>query len=393
MSYKSLLVAPLLFLIGTGCRTENTEGQPDQMINPEDLSVVDDLSVSLPDLANTPHDLIGADLTAPPLPSDFFVVRVGDGTATLSSAATATFLERRKLSDGSLVGAPLPLPVAVSGANRIFTLSGSSTAEGGLSRSSDGRYLVMAGYDSTVGTAAVASTASATTSRVIARIDTNGTIDTSTAADFFSAASVRSAHSTDGKSLWAAGAGGIVAATFGSTAKPTQILTNNMRWLHISGAQLYASSASGTNVGISTIGTGLPTATATATLLPGFSAQPASSHYGFVAFDRDAVAGIDVIYVADDRAAGSGGGIQRWKLSGTTWMLDGTMAKTLTAGVRGLFGYEQAGNVVLYATTAENPARVVRFTDDGTAIDMLTPTALATAATNTAYRGIALSPQ
>ncbi|HNO70108.1 MAG TPA: hypothetical protein PKI49_16450 [Pseudomonadota bacterium] len=88
-----------------------------------------------------------------------------------------------------------------------------------------------------------------------------------------------------------------------------------------------------------------------------------------------------------------GGGIQRWKLSGTTWMLDGTMAKTLTAGVRGLFGYEQAGNVVLYATTAENPARVVRFTDDGTAIDMLTPTALATAATNTAYRGIALSPQ
>ncbi|HND11163.1 MAG TPA: hypothetical protein PLY80_12040, partial [Pseudomonadota bacterium] len=127
MSYKSLLVAPLLFLIGTGCRTENTEGQPDQMINPEDLSVVDDLSVSLPDLANTPPDLIGADLTAPPLPSDFFVVRVGDGTATLSSAATATFLERRKLSDGSLVGAPLPLPVAVSGANRIFTLSGSST--------------------------------------------------------------------------------------------------------------------------------------------------------------------------------------------------------------------------------------------------------------------------
>ena len=57
------------------------------------------------------------------------------------------------------------------------------------------------------------------------------------------------------------------------------------------------------------------------------------------------------------------------------------------------FGYEQAGNVVLYATTAENPARVVRFTDDGTAIDMLTPTALAAAATNTAYRGIALSPQ
>ena len=105
----------------------------------------------------------------------------------------------------------------------------------------------MAGYDSTVGTAAVASTASATTSRVIARIGTNGTIDTSTAADFFSAASVRSAHGTDGKSLWAAGAGGIVAATFGSTAKPTQILTNNMRWLHISGAQLYASSASGTN--------------------------------------------------------------------------------------------------------------------------------------------------
>lgn len=391
MTSNYVLVAPLVLLTAVGCRNENTDNQPDLMMTSDDMSVAEDLS-GLPADLSAP-DLTGADLLPPPPPADFFVVRVGDGTAALTSAATAAFLERRKLSDGSLVGTALALPTTVSGTNRILTMGGSSTGEGGLSRSVDGRYLLVAGYDAAVGTAAVAGTASTTTNRVIGRIDSTGTIDTSTAADFLSGNSIRSASSNDGKNLWAAGAGGIFHTTFGSTAKPTSLLSTNFRWLHVFGTQLYGSSGSGTNVGINSVGNGTPMTTSTATLLSGFAAQTGSSHYGFVGFDTDGLAGIDILYVADDRAAGSGGGIQRWKLNGATWTLQGTMAKSLTAGVRGLTGYQQGNNFVLFATTAEVPARIVRFTDDGTAIDMLTPTALATASNNTAYRGIALAPQ
>ena len=168
----------------------------------------------------------------------------------------------------------------------------------------------------------------------------------------------------------------------------------NLRWAYIFAGQLYASSGATTNHGINQIGTGTPTTATTATLLSGFTAQPMASHYGFLALDRDATPGIDVIYAADDRATASGGGIQRWSLSGTTWKLDGTIAKGLvTAGTRGLTGYVSGGKVVLLATTAEAPTRVVKFVDDGSALDMLSATPLATAATNTAYRGIALKPQ
>ena len=176
MTSNYVLVAPLVLLTAVGCRNENTDNQPDLMMTSDDMSVAEDLS-GLPADLSAP-DLTGADLLPPPPPADFLVVRVGDGTAALTSAATAAFLERRKLSDGSLVGTALALPTTVSGTNRILTMGGSSTGEGGLSRSVDGRYLLVAGYDAAVGTAAVAGTASTTTNRVIGRIDSTGTIDT-----------------------------------------------------------------------------------------------------------------------------------------------------------------------------------------------------------------------
>jgi len=252
--------------------------------------------------------------------------------------------------------------------------------------------VLVGGYDTAVGMA----TSTGTGNRTIGRLDNKDVLDTSTSSDFLTNNSFRGVTSNNGIDLWAAGASGIVYTTFGSTTKPSgSLLTNNMRWLNIFGGQLYASSASGTTQGINTIvgSGGLPKTTATATLLSGFATQTTTSHYGFVALDRDATPGIDVIYVADDRGSAAGGGVQRWKLSGTTWALAGTLAKNLTAGARGLAGFVSGNNVVLLATTAESPPRVVSFVDDGSAIDMIGATALATAATNTAYRGIALAPQ
>jgi hypothetical protein len=340
-----------------------------------------------------PVDMSGPDLATPPDPSEFIVLRVGDGTAALTSAATAAFLERHKVSDGAAVGTPIALPIAVAGANRRLTLAGSAASEGALSRTENGKYLVFGGYDAAVGTASVGGSSSAAINRVIGRLDSAGVVDTSTAGDFLSAGSLRGATSTDGSALWAAGSNAVVYTTLGSTLKPTALLTGNMRWLQIASGQLYVSSGSAANRGINSIGTGTPTTATTATQLNGFAADAMSSYYGFLALDRDGMPGIDVIYAADDRDPTMGGGIQRWTLKGTTWTLDGTIKKGLTAGARGLTGFITGGKVVLLATTADVPPRVVSFVDDGTMLDMLPSKFLNTAATNTGYRGIALPPQ
>src|SRR5207302_328024 len=69
----------------------------------------------------------------------------------------------------------IPLPTVDSGSNHVLTSSGTATSEGLLAVSANGHYLTVTGYDATPGTAGVASTASATTPRVVALIDSNGT--------------------------------------------------------------------------------------------------------------------------------------------------------------------------------------------------------------------------
>src|SRR5690349_14545753 len=75
-------------------------------------------------------------------PGNLVVARVGDGSAALSSAATAAFLEQYTVA-GSLIGSPLALPTVGSGSNRRLTLAGSATSEGFLTLSSNSRFLMF----------------------------------------------------------------------------------------------------------------------------------------------------------------------------------------------------------------------------------------------------------
>ncbi len=88
------------------------------------------------------------------------VYRVGTGAAALNNASTAVFLDEYTPS-GTLVQS-IPLPTADSGANQTLTAAGNATSEGLLTRSTDGSYIVLTGYDVAPGTASVAGTASAT---------------------------------------------------------------------------------------------------------------------------------------------------------------------------------------------------------------------------------------
>src|SRR5262245_10500634 len=89
-------------------------------------------------------------VAAPFTPGNLVVVRVGDGTGTLGTAAAPTFL-LECTTTGTLVQT-IPLPTAVSGSNHILTNAGNATSEGFLTLSSNGRYLLLGGYDAAVGT-------------------------------------------------------------------------------------------------------------------------------------------------------------------------------------------------------------------------------------------------
>jgi hypothetical protein len=326
-------------------------------------------------------------------PGNLVVIRVGDGAAPLGSAAAATFVEQFDRNVPGAALSSLPLPTAAAGPNQPVTLQGTATSEGFVTQTADGNYILATGYAAIPGAASPNGAASATVNRVIARIDLAGNIDSSTAlTDAHNAGSIRSAVSIDGTSFWTSGAGNTTAGTnrgmtyvagLGATTSlqiPATI--TNGRVAAIFDGQLYVSTAAGGTFGISAMGTGLPTTSGqTSTLLNGFAAPTGTgtiSQYDFWFADAQTV------YVADDRTAANGGGIQKWIDVAGTWTFQYTLSPG--AGCRGLSGIRDLSGTTLYATTAVASANtLVSVLDTGVSS---TFTTLATAATNTVFRGV-----
>jgi hypothetical protein len=326
---------------------------------------------------------------------DVVVVRVGTGTATLDATTAAVFLDRFA-SDGT-AGTSIAMPIAADGMSiqMAFTLSGNGTTEGALAGNPDGHFLTLAGY----GVAPGAPISNAL--RVVARIDAQGTVDTSTTLSNGFTTAVRGAVTDDGNQFWITGSGsgtggggatgGIWYELVGLTGG-TQLVSSpsSVRAISIVDGQLYADSGSGGTSNIFKVGTGMPTTfDPVTTALPGMPTSNLSP-YGFAFFDRAGVKGIDTVYVADDRTVANGGGIQKWSFNGTTWSLTKTFSNGITTGTRGLAAEVVAGKVVIYATTAETAQnKLVKLIDDGSANPAFVT--LSTAAANTIYRGVAMA--
>ena len=346
---------------------------------------------------------------APFTPGNIVVVRIGDAAAaTTSGSAAATFL-LEYTPTGTLVQT-IALPTAVAGNNRILTNTVSSSSDAVLTRSANGAYLVLTGYDAAVGTASLTGTTSAANNRVIGRIAADGTVDTSTRiGDAFSGSAtqgtnIRSAATVDGSNFYAVGSSsGVVYVPFGNngttatTALNTTAPTNN-RSIGVYGGNLYVGAASGAFQGISQVGTGLPTAAPqTVTALSGFPTATGPQPYAFYFADLSAtVPGVDVVYVADDRTTTSGG-IQKWSLVSGTWTLNGTITGAVgtTAGpqVRGVSGMVTSTNVSLVASGTGG----LYFLADNAGYNaapttVVLPTPIATAPTNTTFRGVVFAP-
>jgi hypothetical protein len=273
--------------------------------------------------------------------------------------------------------------------------SGTATSEGLINRSGDGRYIIATGYAST-GTSSIANAIGSDNARVIARIDTNGNVDSTTRlSNFSSGNNPRSAWSADGSSFYGVGGtGGIVYATLGATngtaITPSTGLVN-MRAIRVYNNQLYASSSSGSFRLATTGGAPAPTTNQTLINLSGWSTT--GSPYAFFLADLDTDPGLDTAYVSDDSA-----GLLKYSLVGGTWALNGTIG-TDSDDYRGLDAEIVGTTVNIFATrkggsTSTGGGELVRITDTGgynNPFSSTNPTVLATAIANTAFRGVSLS--
>ncbi|MEK7948955.1 SdiA-regulated domain-containing protein [Luteolibacter soli] len=348
----------------------------------------------------------GIATAAPFTTGNVVIYRAGTGTGSLVNTGNPVFLDEYTPA-GALVQS-IPMPTAVSGSDKRLVVSGTASSEGMITRSADGRYLLATGYDAPIPTTGVASTPAATTNRVVARVDGSGIVSTSTAlTDAPTGNNIRGAASNDGTSVWVSGGSNGVRyaptlATTTSTDLSSASLANS-RVLSIFGGQLYASASSGTNTfkGVSTVGTGLPTSTGqTVTRLPGLTDTLCPSSYAFFLADLDAgVSGVDTLYIADDTTTGGGrGGVQKYSLVSGTWTANG-IAGSGADSYRGLTAKVSGSTVTLFATRkggtgATGGGELVSLVDSSgyNATITATPTLLATATANTAFRGIALAP-
>lgn len=330
-------------------------------------------------------------------PGNLVVVRVGDGGSSLSTASALTYLE--EYTPAGVLQSSIQLN-AVGTANKL-TNSGSSTSEGILTLSADGRYLLAAGYNAEVGVASVGTTSAATVARTIARVDAGRNVDISTAlANAYSGGNIRGATSVDGTSFFLAGSNaGVRYATLGATTSSSISTTiTNARAVRVYRNRVYFSTGTGTTPGIYVVDLASNTASGqTATsFLPTGSGASSASPYGFVLLDRDpAVPGFDAAYVADDGVGSPTPGIQKWAFDGTTWTMQGTPIGSAYRGLTGTINPD--GSVTLYATsnTSAGGNQLVTVTDVNAYNAAPSTTAVTTrviAAPREALRGVEFAP-
>ncbi len=395
---------------------------------------------------------------------DLVISAVGDGASTGSytdNQASPIVLE--EITTAGAIVAAMELPqTTTTNANGVTenAISGEygSSSEGLLSLSADGQSLVIAGYAvnantynsggaAVYGNAALAQSTSVpngaytAVARVIADVNYNGVVDTSTALyNVFNENNPRSVATVNGSTFYISGQGlkgdttqGVFEATDGASSATAIDTSTDTRAVEIYNGELYVSRDSKQGTGgtsnISVYGTNLPNSATAPTDLSGIAgtvtltaAQENTVNSGAVGTtihlspESYFFANATTLYVADGGIPKEGGigdgGLQKWTYNGSKWMLDYTIsqglnlvANTASAGTTGLIGL--TGKVV--GTTVELFATNTTVNDlDQTyvfgATDVLGATTaasdgasdvfsvLVTAPADTNIRGIAFAP-
>ncbi len=137
-------------------------------------------------------------------PGNIAVLRLGDGSAAVTEAAQAVFLDEYDPVSGALV-ASHAIPTTGSTA---LTLSGDGSHDGHLNLSSNGGYLLLGGYRADAGSANPVTQSASTVNRVIGRVSSDWSVDTSTAlTDAYDFCDITAVVSDNGQRFWTVGEG------------------------------------------------------------------------------------------------------------------------------------------------------------------------------------------
>ncbi len=366
------------------------------------------------------------------------------------------------ISTTGTLGGQVVLPQTASGSNLAISGEYGSSSEGSLELSADGQSLTIMGYNvnaaifnsaatSVYGTAALAQTTSVqggsytAVARVVADVNYNGVVDTSTGLyNVFNTNNPRSVVTVNGSSFYVSGQGvsgdttqGLFLAKDGASSATAIYNGTDTRTAEFYNGQLYVSTDSkqpknkspipNGSANIAVYGTSLPTSTTTPSILPGISnsvtltaGQANGINTGstgstvYLSPENFFFANSSTLYVADGGIPKEGGigdgGLQKWSLINNSWTLDytlsqglGLVANTASAGTTGLIGLTGkvvGGNVELFATNSTindlDQTYLFGITDSLAATSLPSSesfTTLYTAPADTMVRGIAFAPQ
>lgn len=299
------------------------------------------------------------------LPNQLVVLRTGDGLPSVSGTAVPVSLLQFNLTDSNqLPSYTLNMPVVPAtqtGVNRALTLGSSSVAEGDISLSANGQYLVFTGYNASPNTISVTNTS---VEGVVAKVDAMGNIHTKTSYNrsvVYTGGSLRSACSMDGTAFWTTGSGSgtslryIVSDSVNATgvAIPSPGLLGTTRTTQIADNQLYCS-ANSLGIKLAAVGNGLPTTTGQSVAnLPGIP-QGNIEPYGYQFFDLSSgEAGLDVLYltcIGGPTGSDSAGLFKFSKVNGA-WVGNGY----ITGNARAVAGTKTCNNAIdLYITRSDS---------------------------------------
>ena len=159
-------------------------------------------------------------------------INAADNSVTPTGSASPVFISEYATT-GSQSQAVQTVPIwssTASGSTNPLTLSGTAGSEGGLSLSTNGAYLVVAGYDAAAG-------GKTQNNSTVGLVNSNGVVNTSTTTTLLSGNNTRSAASVNGTSVYVGGNNGVVYEATGTSLGGTLVDTSpNTREVEIAPA-------------------------------------------------------------------------------------------------------------------------------------------------------------
>jgi hypothetical protein len=311
---------------------------------------------------------------------DLVVVRVGDGITTLISTGDPISLLEIN-TGGTLIGPPISVPSGTGG----LQISGVATSEGQLVLNASHTALTLAGYvPPFTGSGSLSGRTAAQAPRGYVTIDYNRNVSATTTlpgSSTYSTDNIRSVFAS-GTSLWFSGSknGTPSGVVYYDGASSSSVSNVNSRVLNDFNNNLYYSTGSGVT-GIYKY-SGLPTtSTASTAVITGVAGQGVNP-YDF-ALSPDGL----TMYVADSDL-----GVQKFTFNGLSWTLSYNFTDADTSGSKafGLAVDFSGSNPVIYWSS---PNDIWTATDPDSGSSNVAGTALLTAGTDYAFRGLDFSPE